>query len=256
MTQTTTGNNSGGTFHIDNAVREIGLTQRGIIVATSEKRVYDWICDYIRPYENNRYVLRHAEAERDFETLIKKSRMVMTFIETDFFGEKTVAYLERIRKGNPRLRIILFTVMALTQDDTSRHLWRGADSFISLRENPEYIRQQMKIIFDGHDSISERTLTGVQEYNRLSGIPPHLTVQEVEVCRYAAREKERKEIAVCLGISVRTVDNHLLSIRQKFRKQNMVGILKIAVSLGILSPEELTCNNIEYPAFPLTDHTC
>jgi DNA-binding CsgD family transcriptional regulator len=113
----------------------------------------------------------------------------------------------------------------------------------------------MKIIFDGYDGISERTLAGVWEYNRLPGILPHLTVQEVEVCRYAAREKERKEIAVCLGISVRTVDNHLSSIRHKLRKYNMVGILKIAVSLGILSLEELTYNNIEYPVFPLTDRT-
>jgi DNA-binding NarL/FixJ family response regulator len=256
MTQTTTGNSGGGTFRIDNTVREIGLTQRGIIVATSEIRVYDWICDYIRPHENSRYTLRHAEAERDFETVIKKSRMVTAFIETEFFGGKIVACLKRIRKKNSKLRIILFAITALTQDDTSRYLWWGADSFISLRESPEYIRQQMKIIFDGYDSISERTLAGVWEYNRLPGVPPYLTVQEVEVCRYAAREKERKEIAVCLGISVRTVDNHLSSIRQKFRKYNMVGILKIAVSLGILSLEELTCNNFEYPAFPLTDRTC
>jgi DNA-binding NarL/FixJ family response regulator len=194
--------------------------------------------------------------EGDFETLIKKSRMVMAFIETEFFGEKTIACLKRIHKENPRLRITVFAVTALKPDDTSRYLWWGADSFISLRETPEYIRQQMKIIFDGYDGISERTLAGVWEYNRQPGVPPHLTVQEVEVCRYAAREKERKEIAVCLGISVRTVDNHLSSIRQKFRRQGMVGILKIAVSLGILPPDELVCNNIEYPAFPRTDRTC
>jgi DNA-binding NarL/FixJ family response regulator len=211
MTQTTTGNSGGGTFRIDNEVREIGLTQRGIIVATSEWRVYDWIYDYIRPHENSRYTVRYAETERGFETLIKKSRIAMVFVEADFFGEKTIACLKRIRKDNPRLRITVFAVTALKPDDTSRYLWWGAGSFISLRENPEYIRQQMKIIFDGYDSISERTLTGIWEYNQVSGIPPYLTVQEVEVCRYAAREKERKEIAVCLGISVRTVDNHLLA---------------------------------------------
>jgi DNA-binding CsgD family transcriptional regulator len=256
MTRTTSGNSGGGTFRIDNTIREIGLTERGIIVATSEWRVCDWLCDYVRPYENNRYALRYAETERDFETLVKKSRMAMAFIETDFFEEKTVACLERIRKGNPRLRVILFAVTALKPDDTSRYLWRGAGSFISLREWPELVRGQMKSIFDGYDRISEKNLNEMREYNRLLGIPPHLTVQEVEVCRYAAQEKERKEIAVYLGISVRTVDNHLLNIRQKFRKQNMVGILRIAVSLGILSPEELLCRDFEYSAFPLTDHTC
>jgi hypothetical protein len=137
MTVTTTGDSGGGTFRINNAVREIGLTQRGIIVATSERRVYDLICDYIKPYANNHYALRHTETACDFETLIKKSRMIMAFVETDFFGEKTIGCLEQIRKGNPKLRIILFAVMALTRDDTSHYLWRGADSFISLRENPE-----------------------------------------------------------------------------------------------------------------------
>jgi DNA-binding NarL/FixJ family response regulator len=255
MTRTTSGNSGGGTFRIDTAAREIGLMEWGIIIATSEGRVYDWLYDYIRPYEN-RYAVRYAETERDLETLLKKSRMAMVFIEIDFFGEKTGARLERIRKENPRLRVILFAVTALEREDTSRYLWRGADSFISLREWPELVRGQMKSIFDDYDRISEKKLNKMRGYNRLSGIPPHLTVQEVEVCRYAAREKERKEIAVCLGISVRTVDNHLLAIRQKFRKQNMVGVLRAAVSLGILSPEELLCRDFEYPAFPLTDRTC
>jgi DNA-binding CsgD family transcriptional regulator len=114
----------------------------------------------------------------------------------------------------------------------------------------------MKSVFDSYDRMSEKALNREREYNRLSGIPPHLTVQEVEVCRYAAREKERKEIAVCLGVSVKTVDNHLLSIRRKFRKCNMVGILRVAVSMGIISPEELACRDFNYPALPLTDRTC
>jgi hypothetical protein len=94
--------------------------------------------------------------EYDFETLMNKARMAMAFIETDFFGEKTIARLERIRKGNPRLRVILFAVTALKPDDTSRYLWRGADGFISLRECSELVRGQMKSIFDGYDRISEK----------------------------------------------------------------------------------------------------
>jgi hypothetical protein len=74
MTRTTSGNSGGGTFRIDNAAREIGLTERGIIVATSEWRVYEWLCDYIRPYENNRYSVRHAGTKHDFDTLAGKQR--------------------------------------------------------------------------------------------------------------------------------------------------------------------------------------
>jgi hypothetical protein len=85
MTRTTSGNSGGGNFRIDNAAREIGLTERGIIVATSEWQVYDWLCDYIRPYENSRYALRHAGTEDDFNVLFGKPRMAMAFIEDCFF---------------------------------------------------------------------------------------------------------------------------------------------------------------------------
>jgi DNA-binding NarL/FixJ family response regulator len=192
MTRTTTGSSGGGTFRINNTAREIGLTQRGIIVATNERRVYDWLCDYIRPGENSRYAMRHAETESDFETLLKMARMVMVFIEVGFFGEKTIACLERIRKEHPRLRVVLFSISDRTGDETNRYLWRGTDCFISLRNKSELVREQIKNIFDGYDSMSERILNKTREYNRLSGIPPHLTVQEVAVCRSQGRKSVRR----------------------------------------------------------------
>jgi DNA-binding NarL/FixJ family response regulator len=236
MTRTVNSNCSGGIFRIDNTMREIGLTQQGIIVATNEKRVYGWLCEYIKPYEETRYAIRHTGNEEDFSALVRTSRMAMSFIEVDFFGERAIGSLDRIRKENPRLRVILFSVAALPREDTDRCLWWGADSFISLWENPEHIQKQIKSVFDGYDSVSERTLREVRERKRKSGILPHLTAQEVEVCRYVSMEKGRKEIARCLGISVKTVDNHLCSIRLKFGKRNTIGVLRVAVSVGIISP--------------------
>jgi DNA-binding NarL/FixJ family response regulator len=256
MTRTTSGNSGGGTFRIDNAAREIGLTERGIIIATSEGRVFDWVYDYIKPHEGIRYAVRYAETEDDLFSQVTKPRTVLAFIEAGFFGEKATGRLKRIRRENPKLRVVLFSVSAQPPEDANHYLWWGADSFISLRENPERVRYQMKTVFDGYERMSERTLNREREHNRLSGVPPHLTVQEVAVCRYAAKEKERKEIAACLGICVKTVDNHLVSIRRKFRKCNMVGILRVAVSMGILSPEELACRDFDYSILPLTDRTC
>jgi DNA-binding NarL/FixJ family response regulator len=256
MTKTINTACGGGTFRIDNAIREIGLTQRGIIVATSERRVYEWLCDYIKPYEENRYAVRHAETEQDFSLLVGKRRMAMAFIEVDFFGERAIGCLERIHKENSRLRVVLFSVASLQREDKHRYLWRGADSFISLREKPDLVQRKMKKIFDGYDSVSEKTLREARERNRRAGIPPHLTAQEVEVCRFVAKEKGRKEIADCLSISVKTVDNHLCSVRKKFGKRNRVGILRVAVSIGILSPEELGDDSFDYSALPLTDRTC
>jgi hypothetical protein len=72
MTKTVSGNSGGGTFRIDAMAGEIGLMRRGIIVATKEKRVYDWLA--------------------------------MAFIEDCFFGERTLDELNRIHRQYPKLR--------------------------------------------------------------------------------------------------------------------------------------------------------
>jgi DNA-binding CsgD family transcriptional regulator len=64
MTKTVNGNSGGGTFRIDTTAGEIGLTWRGIIVATKEKRVYDWLLDYLGPYEEPRLTRREIEIVR------------------------------------------------------------------------------------------------------------------------------------------------------------------------------------------------
>jgi excisionase family DNA binding protein len=69
MTRTTT--SDGGTFHIDTVVREIGLTQRGIIIVTNERRVFNWVYDYIKPYEGIRYTLNLTHKIEQF-TIVKE----------------------------------------------------------------------------------------------------------------------------------------------------------------------------------------
>jgi hypothetical protein len=121
MTRTTTGGSDGGTFRIDTAVREIGLTQRGIIIATNEGRVFGWVYDYIKPHEGIRYTVRYAGTEDDLFLLVTKPRTVLAFIEAGFFGEKTVGCLKRIRKANPKLRAVLFSVSAHQLEGEREH---------------------------------------------------------------------------------------------------------------------------------------
>ena len=54
-----------------------------------------------------------------------------------------------------------------------------------------------------------------------------------------AREKTIKETAHYLKVSVITVNNHIGNIYRKFGIHNMVGVLKLAVTWGILPEKEL-----------------
>jgi DNA-binding NarL/FixJ family response regulator len=153
MTLTTTGSGGGGAFRIDNAAREIGLTERGIIVATSEKRVYAWLCDYLMPYEKRRYAVRHAETEDDFDVLSGKQRMTMAFIEDCFFGNKTLGRLNRIHKRHPKLRLIVFSVSGISDSMAVRYINWSHDSYLSLRSGWKETGEALETVFSGQRAI-------------------------------------------------------------------------------------------------------
>ena len=219
--------------------KAISLAEKGIIIATREKRVAEWVNEYIKPGIDNRYTLRYATNENEFEILAKLSRMVMAFIEVDFFGEEIIAQLSFLRKLCPHLQIILFSVFDTPPEDTGRYMCLGADSFISLRDEPDQIREQIKTILKGLNTVSADVLDGIREYNRLSLMPPHFTPQEIEIIRCIAREKSIKETAIILGITTHTVTNYLYRLRRKCGVNNMVGLVKAGFTAGILMCRDL-----------------
>jgi DNA-binding NarL/FixJ family response regulator len=245
MTQTTTGNSGGGTFRIDNAVREIGLTERGIIIATSEKRVYAWLCDYLMPYEERRYALRHAGTEDDFDVLSDKQRMSMAFIEDCFFGDKTLGRLNHIHKRYPKLRLIVFSVSGISDSMVVRYLNWSHGSYLSLRSGGKEIGEALETVFSGQRAIPQSLWERVDDYSRLPDFEPYLTRREIEIVRCIAEGRTVGEVAETLTVSEHTVTNHLGNVYRKFGTRNRVEVLKLAVSKGILPVDELMTYTVQ-----------
>ena len=163
----------------------------------------------------------------------------MAFIEVGFFGKAVIGCLDRLHKRYPKLKIIMFTVSGIQPDEAARYVYWSGGGFISLSDNPEWLEGQLKALFDGRHRLTEVMLQSVEDYDRLTDIEPHLTLQEIEITRCMAREMTIRETAYCLKISIKTVNNHLNNIYRKFGIHNIVGLLKLAVTHGILPEDEL-----------------
>ena len=237
---TRTANSGYGIIRFDDGRGPVGPNEKGIIVATSEDRVAGWLRDLLLPAVRRAHSLRYAVTESEFDSLVRMSGMVTAFIETGFFGEAMIGCLDRLRKLRPKLRIVLFTVSADIQpDEIARYLYWGGGGFISLRDRPEQVEEQIKAVFEGGNRIPENILLRMREYDLLPDIEPYLTHQEIEIIRCFAREKTGRETARCLKISRSTVNKHLNNIYDKFGIHNIVGLLKLAVTQGILTEDEL-----------------
>ena len=150
-----------------------------------------------------------------------------------------------VPKQYPKLRLVLFSVSKVPFKVAARYLCWSLGSYLPLRDSEEEIREAVEAVFEKRQGMREQSTVpsylgdSVDEYSRLPEIEPYLTHREIEIVRYAAEGKTVRETASILMVSHRTVTGHLCRIYQKFGIRNMVGVLKLAVSKGILPMEEI-----------------
>jgi DNA-binding NarL/FixJ family response regulator len=217
------------------------MITREIIIATKEPKVFDWLHGYLNDCISHRYGIISASNEHNFNEYVKKPEIVMVFSATDFFGEKIIGVLTQLKKHcSSKLRIILFSVHDIPAQTIARYIHWGADSFLSLRDESEEVIENIKLLLNSKCVQPVNVSQQMDEYRGLPNKPPHLTHREIEVVRCLAQEKTKKEISADLGMSISTVNNHVKNIYRKFGIYNSVGVLKLAMSFGILPIEELT----------------
>lgn len=80
------------------------------------------------------------------------------------------------------------------------------------------------------------------EYRRMAGTPgddvaaPHLTDRETEILRLVAKGLSSRDIAEQLGISFRTVQNHVQNTLTKLHLHNRVELTRYAIERGLDGP--------------------
>lgn len=77
----------------------------------------------------------------------------------------------------------------------------------------------------------------VEAYLAKTDLPPEpLTPREREVLQSVAEGKTTKEIAVLLGISVKTADSHRTNIMEKLDIHQTAGLVRYAIRRGLIQP--------------------
>lgn len=145
-----------------------------------------------------------------------------------------------IKKDFPDVRII-----ALTSLDAptmiSGMMRRGCKGYLLKDTDQKTLYDAIIAVAGGEEfiepSLKEKMVQNLFNFsNHASGDRniPEITLREKEILQLIADELTTQEIADKLFISFRTVENHRYSLMQKLVVKNTVGLIKIAIKLGLV----------------------
>ncbi|MFY1675371.1 response regulator [Plantactinospora sp. WMMB334] len=140
----------------------------------------------------------------------------------------------------PRVRVLMLSASG-EQQDVLDAVKAGATGYLLKSAGPAEFLEAVRRTAAG-DAIFTPGLAGLVlgEYRRLAVTPapagddlPRLTERETEVLRLVAKGMSYKQIAARLGLSHRTVQNHVQNTLGKLQLHNRVELTRYAIERGL-----------------------
>lgn len=148
--------------------------------------------------------------------------------------------ITNIKKMHPALKIMIASDTSAV-GDVREIVHSGVSGYIDFRAEIEEWERAIKLILAGKMYYAQQVMTQLAKVAVGSHTIQHavetknsLSKREIEVLRLVASEYTTNRIADELFISNKTVETHRRNLFQKLEVKNSVGLVKIAVRLGII----------------------
>jgi DNA-binding NarL/FixJ family response regulator len=157
-----------------------------------------------------------------------------------------IEVVRELRRQDQRLGIIILSA-ADDEGTILRALQAGANGYLLKTATETEIQQAIRLVAGGGAAILQPEVQKavVASYQKPPQAPPlttpvePLSDRELEILRTLAHDLTNKEIAARLGISDRTVQQHLANITGKLGVASRTGAVLKALQQGMLTLEDL-----------------
>ena len=174
-------------------------------------------------------VIAEAENGAELETLMQGMEADLLMSDFDMPGGELLPVLERIRRQQPQLKIIILTglqYIAVFQQVLSSNA--NIQGLLTKAVNPEDLQQAIETVSRGEKYIQEEIRQLLQD----STID--LTKRQLQVLSLLVAGLSNSEVAEKLYISIKTVDTHRMHLMKKLDAHNVVQMIERARELGLV----------------------
>lgn len=148
-----------------------------------------------------------------------------------------IAAVGEIKKVSPRTKVILLT-MHTEEHYILEALRAGVKGCVWKTQAAEQLLQAIRDVCSGGVYLSP-SVSGavVQAYLAKTELPVDpLTGRERQVLQLVAEGKTTKEVAVILGVTVKTAETHRTKLMEKLDIHSTAGLVRYAVRRGVVEP--------------------
>ena len=141
--------------------------------------------------------------------------------------------LRQIKRASPNTEVVVFS--AHHSEDVIKQLFAaGAKSYIQKSDSGSYLIAAIKSLAE-HRPYFTPEISEVL-FAKFSRGSQELTVREREIARLLAAGRSNKEIALNLGISIRTAETHRATLMHKLGVDSLAGLVRYAIRNNIVEP--------------------
>lgn len=144
--------------------------------------------------------------------------------------------LEQLLGWKHRLLVLMVTAHARPAL-VHRATELGARGCISKETPLDELRRGIRHVLAGGTFYCSTTSGLLAEAVKSEGKREQLTPRQRQIVLLVAQGKSSREIGELLGISVRTVENHRLQIRESLGINDVAGLTRYAIAQGLVEPK-------------------
>jgi DNA-binding NarL/FixJ family response regulator len=175
-----------------------------------------------------------GEADNGHEAieLVLRTKPNIVVMNINLPGINGIEVTRQIHNALPKTEILIFTA------ENDEHFVRaamnaGARGYVLKSASDEQVIDAIQALARHQryvsGAVSEKLLNNLAHQEKSNGDGEHLTTREGDVLRLIARGYRSREIALMLGISIKTVDTHRAAAMGKLQLRSVAQVVRYAI---------------------------
>jgi len=186
-------------------------------------------------------VVAEAGDGREALRMIEEHRPDVALIDIAMPGLNGLETVARVVKEFPSVRVMILSMHA-NEEYVLRALRSGATGYLLKGADVDELEHALRAVAAGETylcpPISQQVIA---DYVRRTADEPHpldrLTPRQREVLQLIAEGQTVREMALTLGISVKTVETHRAMLMERLAIYDVAGLVRFSIRAGLVMPD-------------------